>query len=280
MSRILITGANGQLGQCFKGLEQDFEDLKLHFCSKEDLDVTDTNALATKIGGEEYDYLINCAAYTAVDAAESAVELAKQLNETAVGAIAQACHKHSVHFIHISTDFVFDGLKTSPYTSEDATNPQSVYGATKRAGEERIIKSGVNHSIIRASWLYSKYANNFYKTVLRLAESKDQINVVNDQIGVPVSAFELAKQLLNLISRDKLPSGILHFAHSGQCSWMEFAQRIVEYHKLDLKIESISTEAYGAAAKRPAYSVMQQSPCFEQISWEQALKDVVLASKH
>lgn len=279
MSRILITGANGQLGQCFKQIEEQFN-LKLVFASRETLDITDQEAVEQELSTHQYDYLINCAAYTAVDAAESNLESAKLLNETAVGSISKACKKFSVHLVHISTDFVFDGLKTSPYTADDVTNPQSVYGSTKRAGEERIEESGATYSIIRASWLYSNFANNFYKTIIRLAQTKDQINVVNDQIGVPVSAQELAKQLLQLISKKKLPTGILHFAHKGQCSWMEFAQKIVEYNKLDLRIEPISTEAYGAAAKRPAYSVMKPSNCFEQIHWEKALKDVVLASKH
>jgi len=279
MSRILITGANGQLGQCFKQIEEQF-DLKLVFASRETLDITDQEAVEQELSDHQYDYLINCAAYTAVDAAEENETAACLINETAVGFISKACKKHSVHLVHISTDFVFDGLKTSPYTAEDATNPKSVYGSTKRAGEERIEESGAAYSVIRASWLYSNVANNFYKTIIRLAQTKDQINVVNDQIGVPVSAHELAKQLLQLISNKKLPTGILHFAHSGHCSWMEFAQKIVEYNKLDLRIEPISTEAYGAAAKRPAYSVMKPSSCFEQIPWEKALKDVVLASKH
>lgn len=279
MSRILITGANGQLGQCFKQIEEQF-DLKLVFASRETLDITDQEVVEQELNTHQYDYLINCAAYTAVDAAEENETAASLINETAVGFISKACKKHSVHLVHISTDFVFDGLKTSPYTAEDATNPQSVYGSTKRAGEERIEESGAAYSVIRASWLYSNFANNFYKTIIRLAQTKDQINVVNDQIGVPVSAQELAKQLLQLISKKKLPTGILHFAHSGHCSWMEFAQKIVEYNKLDLRIEPISTEAYGAAAKRPAYSVMKPSSCFEQIPWEKALKDVVLASKH
>lgn len=279
MSRILITGANGQLGQCFKQIEKQF-DLKLVFATRETLDITDQEAVEQELSTHQYDYLINCAAYTAVDAAEDNETAASLINETAVSSISKACKKFSVHLVHISTDFVFDGLKTSPYTAEDATNPQSVYGSTKRAGEERIIESGAAYSIIRASWLYSNFANNFYKTIIRLAQTKDQINVVNDQIGVPVSAQELAKQLLQLISNKKLPTGILHFAHKGQCSWMEFAQKIVEYNKLDLRIEPISTEAYGAAAKRPAYSVMKPSSCFEQIHWEKALKDVVLASKH
>ena len=279
MSRILITGANGQLGQCFKQIEEQF-DLELVFASRETLDITDQEEVEQELNTHQYDYLINCAAYTAVDAAEENETAASLINETAVGFISKACKKHSVHLVHISTDFVFDGLKTSPYTAEDATNPQSVYGSTKRVGEERIEESGAAYSVIRASWLYSNVANNFYKTIIRLAQTKDQINVVNDQIGVPVSAHELAKQLLQLISNKKLPTGILHFAHSGHCSWMEFAQKIVEYNKLDLRIESISTEAYGAAAKRPAYSVMKPSSCFEQIPWEKALKDVVLASKH
>ncbi len=279
MSRILITGANGQLGQCFKQIEKQF-DLKLVFASKETLDITDQEAVAQELRDHQYDYLINCAAYTAVDAAESNMESAQRLNEMAVGFIASACQKHSVHLVHISTDFVFDGLKTSPYTPEDATNPQSVYGSTKRAGEKRIEQSGATYSIIRASWLYSNFANNFYKTIIRLAQTKDQISVVSDQIGVPVSAQQLAKQLLQLIFNKKLPTGILHFAHSGHCSWMEFAQKIVENHKFNLRIEPISTEAYGAAAKRPAYSVMKPSSCFEQFPWEKALKDVVLASKH
>jgi len=279
MSRILITGANGQLGQCFKQIEEQF-DLKLVFASRETLDITDQEVVEQELNTHQYDYLINCAAYTAVDAAEENETAACLINETAVGFISKACKKHSVHLVHISTDFVFDGLKTSPYTAEDATNPKSVYGSTKRAGEERIEESGAAYSVIRASWLYSNVANNFYKTIIRLAQTKDQINVVNDQIGVPVSAHELAKQLLQLISNKKLPTGILHFAHSGHCSWMEFAQKIVEYNKLDLRIEPISTEAYGAAAKRPAYSVMKPSSCFEQIPWEKALKDVVLASKH
>lgn len=280
MSKILVTGANGQLGQCIRHLLSKYTNLYIKLCSREELDITDPNSIQVELNNNSYDYLINCAAYTAVDAAEENETAACLINETAVEHLSKVCKKHSVHLVHISTDFVFDGLKTNPYIPEDITNPQSVYGNTKRAGEERIIESGATHSIIRASWLYSNFANNFYKTIIRLAQTKDQINVVNDQIGVPVSAQELAKQLLNLLSKKELPTGILHFAHSGKCSWMEFAQKIVEYNKLDLRIEPISTEAYGAAAKRPAYSVMKQSSCFEQIPWEKALKDVVLASKH
>lgn len=278
MSKILIIGANGQLGQCFKAIEKQF-DLKITYCTREDLDITNPKSIERVLATNQCDYLINCAAYTAVDLAESQPEAAKLINDTAVGYLAEACKKHQIHLVHISTDFVFDGSKTEPYTPLDKKNPQSVYGKTKSGGEDKILKSGCSFSIIRGSWLYSNFANNFYKTMLRLAETKDQINVVNDQIGVPVSAQELAKQLLTLISTNTLPTGILHFAHKGSCSWMEFAQKIVELNNLSMKIGPISTEDYGAEAKRPAYSVMELSSCFNEIHWEMALKDVVLASK-
>lgn len=278
MSRVLVTGANGQLGQCFKHLEHEF-DVELVFASRDELDITKPNSIDKALKDKKYDYLINCAAYTAVDRAEEELDLAQLINVDAVDYLANSCKEYSVHLIQISTDFVFDGEKNSPYLPTDAKNPKSVYGKTKSEGEELIQKSGAIYTIIRASWLYSNFANNFYRTILRLAESKDEISVVNDQIGIPDSAEELAKQLLLLLETNNIPKGILHFAHSGSCSWMEFAQKIVELNHLKLKIKPISTEAYGAAAKRPVYSVMEQSSCFEQIHWEKALKDVVLTKK-
>ena len=279
MNRVLITGANGQLGQCFKALEPQ-SDLHITFATRAALDITDPDAIDVFLSDNSFDYLINAAAYTAVDKAEQEEDQARLINATASRFLAKACKKHNVHLVHISTDFVFDGTKTSPYLITDQKNPQSVYGKTKSEGEEHIIENGGSYSIIRASWLYSNFATNFYKTIIRLAQTKEVISVVNDHIGVPDSAEELAKQLLSLITNNTLPNGILHFAHSGSCSWMEFAKKIVELKNLDLGINPISTEAYGAPAPRPAYSIMQQSPCFTEVHWVKALKDVVLGLKH
>lgn len=274
---VLVTGANGQLGMCIKDLEKKYTNLNFIHTDYQHLDICDLQQVQAFFNTNKIDYCVNCAAYTAVDKAEEEQEKAFEVNAIGSRNLAIACKANQVILIHISTDFVFDGNKTEPYTEEDKPNPINVYGASKLQGEVEIQNILKEHFIIRTSWLYSEYGHNFMKTMLKLAETKDEIRVVSDQIGTPTYAGDLAKAVLNIIVAKKTAYGIYHYSNGGTVSWDGFAEAIFELSGKDVKIHPIATEAYPTAAKRPKYSVLDIAKIKQQLepfidSWEGRLK--------
>ena len=259
MKTVLVTGANGQLGKSIHRIASNYSELKFIFTDVADLDITNSEAVDAFFQSNKIAYCINCAAYTAVDKAEEEVDKAFLINATAVKNLAESCRNSGTVLIHVSTDFVFDGTKKTPYTEEDIPNPLSVYGKSKLKGEAYIQEIWDRHFIVRTSWLYSEYGNNFVKTMLRLAETRDEISVVNDQIGSPTYVGDLASFLLEIIDKFSRDYGLYHYSNEGSISWYDFAVEIFKQHKNAVRVVPIPTSAYPTAAKRPAYSVMDLS---------------------
>lgn len=255
MVRVLVTGAGGQSGQCLQSISQEYNEVEFVFMNSTELDITD-EAMVNEVFSKEYfDYCLNLAAYTAVDKAEDEVELAYKVNAEAVLYLVRACQKYNVTLVHISTDFVFDGEKDTPYTVSDIPNPINVYGASKLKGEKYIKEHLEKYYIVRTSWVYSDYGHNFKKTMLRLAEMRDEVNVVCDQVGSPTDAKDLVKYLL-LLMQEKQEYGVYHYRGNVVCSWYEFALSIFKENNINIKVNPIGTEAYPSKARRPRYSVL------------------------
>ena len=279
MKQVLVTGANGQLGNSIKRISTNFKDLKFVFTDVADLDITSSEEVNTFFESNALDYCINCAAYTAVDKAEEEVDKAFLINATAVKNLAEACQTTGAVLIHISTDFVFDGTKRTPYTEEDTPNPLSVYGKSKLKGEEYVQEICDRHFIVRTSWLYSEYGNNFVKTMLRLAETRKQISVVNDQIGSPTYAGDLAEFILKVISSESTAYGLYHYSNSGAISWYDFAVEIFRQFGKEIDVQPIKTKDYPTAAKRPKFSVLKTEKgntdaAIQTKSWDVRLKEL------
>lgn len=253
---VLVTGSNGQLGKCIKDLEKEHPYLNFIYTNYQSLDVCDLNQVQSFFNVNAVKYCVNCAAYTAVDKAEEEREEAFSINATGPKNLALACKENNVVLIHISTDFVFDGNKKEPYKEIDVPNPISVYGASKLQGEVEIQNILNEHFIIRTSWLYSEHGHNFMKTMLKLSDTKRELSVVNDQIGTPTYAGNLAEVVLNLIATKKAEYGLYHYSNGGEVSWYGFAKAIFELSGKNVKVNPITTKDYSTAAKRPAYSVL------------------------
>ena len=250
-NNILVTGCNGQLGNELKRLLCDAV-----FTSIDTLDITDEEAVINFVKENNINTIINCAAYTAVDKAEDDVDLAQKVNERGPQNLA----KTGCKIIHISTDYVFNGKNCKPYTPDDETNPISVYGKTKLAGETAVVELAREYAIIRTSWLYSPFGNNFVKTIRRLGEDKETINVVFDQTGTPTYARDLADAIVKIIPQlNKTNSGIYHFSNEGTCSWYDFAVEIMKLSNLNCRVLPISSADYPTKAARPFYSVLDKS---------------------
>lgn len=274
--KILVTGSNGQLGKELQKLSSDYPSFEFIFPGREDLPIHHFEMVRHYFSIYKPDYLINCAAYTAVDRAESEKDLAFQVNGEAVGVLAAICKENNCRFIHISTDYVFDGMATVPYKEDAATNPQSVYGASKLEGEKQAIQFNPDAIIIRTSWVYSEYGKNFVKTMLKLMSEKEEINVVNDQLGSPTYAADLATAILHIISSGKWQPGIYHYANTGIITWFDFAVAIKERTGSACRVNPIPTSQYPTPAKRPAYSVLHTSKIssvfgIELKDWKQSL---------
>lgn len=267
-TKVLVTGAKGQLGQCIQSIAHQYPTLNFLFVDKQQMDITNIIQISEFFKTHKVDWCINCAAYTAVDQAENHKEEAYQINVLGTRNIAQLCQEYDAKLIHISTDFVFDGLKTSPYTEWDATNPINVYGETKLKGELEVKAHCASHFIIRTSWLYSEFGHNFMKTMLRLASERDILRVVNDQIGSPTYALDLAESLLHIIQKDKDHYGVFHYSNQGQISWFEFAKTIFELVNHHIVLEQILTKDYPTLATRPLYSVLDTSKISEAFNLE------------
>lgn len=273
MIKVLVTGASGQLGRCIQDLKAVNEDIVFTFTTTKELDITNESLVNSTFENGDYNYCINCAAYTAVDKAESDIDKAYLVNAEAVKYLALACKKSNVVFIHISTDFVFDGEKREPYAEEDLPNPINVYGASKLKGEQYVQEILDDYFIVRTSWVYSEYGNNFVKTMLRLADERNEISVVGDQIGSPTYAGDLAKFLLHLISIRSDVYGIYHYSNKGIISWCEFATEIFKLAGKSVKINKIQTVQYPTPAKRPSYSVLKHGNDFSHmgVDWKTSL---------
>lgn len=255
--KILVTGSNGQLGSECRKLSSSFPDNEFIFVSRQELPIDDIDAVSDFFSSNKIDFCINCAAYTAVDKAESDKEMAFNINAQAVEHLAKCCHQNNVQFIHISTDYVFDGKNNVGYIESDATGPLNVYGESKLAGEIAAMKVNPNVIIIRTSWVYSAYGNNFVKTMMRLMKERDSINVVNDQIGKPTYAADLAGAIFYIIfSGETIMPGIYHYANDGIISWYDFACEIKRIGGYDCIINPIPSSAYPVPAKRPDFSIL------------------------
>ncbi len=261
---ILVTGANGQLGSEIRRLETKFPAYKFLFTDYDELSITDEKAVEQFFEENRPDFCINCAAYTAVDKAEEKSELylVEKLNADAVGYLANQCSKYHTKFLHISTDYVFDGLSSTPYTELDVPNPVSVYGATKLKGEKLAIQN-TDAIIIRTSWVYSSFGKNFVKTMMRLMQEKNEVKVVKDQFGTPTYAADLAAVILHIIKSGKWQSGIFHYSNDGITTWYHFAIAIRNIGKYSCAVNPIPTSSFPTPAKRPAYSVLNKSKISE-----------------
>ena len=265
---VLVTGANGQLGQSIQFIAKQYPNIQFIYTDYQELDITNFESCHTVFAKYKPQFCINTAAYTAVDKAESEAEKAHLINVIGPENLAKVCKEYNTILLHISTDFIFDGTSTSlsmtnGYKETDIPNPQSVYGQTKLDGEIAIQKNWEKHFIVRTSWVYSQFANNFMKTMLRLASERDTLSVVSDQIGTPTNAVDLAEVLIVIIVSSfkfQVSSfGIYNFSNEGQCSWYDFAKEIFHQKGVSIDLKPIPTSAYPTPAKRPAYSVLDKT---------------------
>ena len=261
MHNILVTGGNGQLGSELRQIAPNYTDYNFLFTDVKDLDITNHNAVAAFVEINNITVIINCAAYTAVDKAESEPELSDAINHLAVANFAQIAKDKNIKLIHISTDYVFDGTNHKPYLETDTPNPKSVYGQTKLDGELAMQKINPKNSIIiRTSWVYSKFGNNFVKTMLSLAETRDEISVVSDQIGSPTNAADIAQAILIILPKvNNCAVEVFNYSNEGVCSWYDFAKLIFDYNSIIVKLNPIKTIDYPTTAKRPMFSSMDKS---------------------
>ena len=254
---ILITGANGQLGNECKITAGKFPNYNCTFVTKEALSIIDKDAIDELFSLHHFDFCINCAAYTAVDKAESEKENAFEINATGTANLAAICKKYNAVLIHISTDYVFNGENADGYVEEDLTGPLNVYGETKLAGEKLAIAINPSTIVIRTSWVYSSFGKNFVKTMMKLMQEKEQLNVVCDQIGSPTYAADLAEVIFKIINSSNPVPGIYHYSNKGIISWYEFAQAIQEIGNYPCKVNPIPSSDYPVPAKRPGFSILK-----------------------
>ena len=261
MNNILVTGSEGQLGSELRTIALDFPDYNLLFTNRINLDITDHKAVKQFIESNKINAIINCAAYTAVDKAESEPALADAINHLAVANFATLSKENNIKLIHISSDYVFDGNSQKPYIETDTPNPQSVYGQTKLDGELAIQKiNPANSIIIRTSWLYSKFGNNFVKKMLRLGKTRHKISVVSDQIGTPTNAADLALAILEILPRlENTSVELFHYSNEGVCSWYDFALEIFKIRAIKTVVNTVKTSEFPTLVKRPTYSVLDKS---------------------
>lgn len=259
MKNILITGANGQLGNEMRVLSEENKEYTYFFTDVAELDICNEQAVMDFVKANDIHVIVNCAAYTAVDKAEENIEFCTKLNADAVGYLAKAAEANQAEFIQISTDYVFDGTAHTPYRETEPTCPNSVYGSTKLAGEQNALTLCSRSMVIRTAWLYSTFGNNFVKTMIRLGKERDTLGVIFDQIGTPTYARDLACAIYAAIRQGVTP-GVYHFSNEGVCSWYDFTKAI---HRLagikDCKVNPLHTEEYPTPAKRPHYSVLDKT---------------------
>lgn len=262
---ILLTGATGQLGQSINAIAANYPQYEMVFAKREQLDLSNAQSITQYFQQHTVDVIINCAAYTAVDKAESDSDLADKINHLGVKQLAQIAVQQQAKLIHISTDYVFNGQQHRPYVETDVVDPQGVYGATKQAGEQAVQRIMADNAlIIRTSWVYSQYGNNFVKTMLKLGGERDKLTVIYDQIGTPTYAHDLAEAIMNIVSSElfnqtQFKSQLFHYSSEGVCSWYDFAKAIFELSNVQCKVSPIETKDYPTPAKRPAYSLLNKA---------------------
>ena len=283
--RVLITGSNGQLGSEIKEIATKYSKLDFIFKDLPELDICNFEALQAFIMDNNINAIINCAAYTAVDKAEEDAEIAEKVNSKGVINIVNALQTVNGKLIHISTDYVFDGDHFLPYKETDPVSPIGVYGETKRAGELAVINSDIDSIVIRTSWLYSAYGNNFVKTMMRLGKEKKKLNVIFDQIGTPTFAGDLANICLAILSNEQnridKAGKVYHFSNEGVASWYDFATAVMKINKLDCEVLPIETKDYPTLAKRPHYSVLNKAKIKQNFKitipyWRDSLEGCIL----
>lgn len=280
MKKILVTGANGQLGQCLQKISSQFEEFEFIFTDSETLDITNKEEVNDFFWQNAPDFCINAAAYTAVDLAETEVEKAFLVNADGTENLAEACAENNAQFIHVSTDYVFDGENNLAYTEEDFTNPLGVYGASKLAGDELALEVNPCSVILRTSWVYSEFGKNFVKTMLNLFATKEELSIVADQFGQPTNANDLAEAIMKIIKSEKITPGIFNFSNLGRISWFDFAEKIAELSEAMIKLNAIETSQYPTPAKRPKNSVLDLDKISKTYAvplkpWEESLEDCV-----
>ena len=281
MLMVLVTGANGQLGRSIQEIIGELKDkVEFHFTDSNTLDISKELEVQDYFKKNHFNYCINCAAYTAVDNAEDNKDLAFAINAYGSKNLAEVCEEYNCIFIHVSTDFVFDGTKEEPYTTLDQPRPLNIYGASKLEGERLIQKVAKKYFIIRTSWVYSEFGNNFVKTMIKLSREKDKLDVVSDQIGSPTYARDLARFLLKIIIDKSDEYGIYHFSNDGVLSWYDFAKAIIKLKNSDTKVFPVTSSDYMTKASRPKYSVMNKEETIKTFGiklepWQTSLKTCV-----
>ncbi len=281
--KILVTGKNGQLGKSInKMIVNNKRDNEFVFVGREELDQSKKYSITSYFENNNFDIIVNCAAYTAVDKAEEEKELADQVNHLSVAQLAEIANKQQAKLIHISTDYVFDGESIEPYLESDPTRPINTYGKTKLAGEKAVLNlMSRNAVIIRTSWVYSEYGNNFVHTILKLGKDRDKLNIVDDQVGSPTYAGDLAKVIINIVQNEKfinteLVSQVYHYSNLGECSWYKFTKEIFELSDTKCTIYPITTKQYPTPAKRPMFTVLNKNKIIKKFDinipkWEDSL---------
>ena len=267
-TRVLVTGARGQLGSRLVEFGARRKALRVVGLGQSDLDITHPASIRNALAKHTPDVVVNAAAYTAVDLAESEQNRAFEINGKGVKNLAEACSEDGVALIHVSTDYVFGEVERVPLGPLEPTGPLGVYGASKLEGEEAFLASGVNGAVVRVAWLYDARGRNFLTTMLRLAQQHGRLKVVDDQHGIPTSAPALAEALLDMAERGQdMPQGIRHYAHDGHTTWHGFASAIVRHAGLDIPVEAVTSDAFPTAATRPAWSVLDGAPLHREMGW-------------
>ncbi|WP_128331583.1 dTDP-4-dehydrorhamnose reductase [Apibacter sp. HY039] len=282
MKRILVTGGDGQLGMSLKQKikEKPIAESTFVFTDVQELDIMDEMFVKTYFFSNKFDYVINCAAYTAVDRAESDQQIAEKLNAEAVKYLAKASAAQKATFIQISTDYVFSGNESTPRKEDDPVGPLGVYGKTKLSGEKFALEYNPKTYILRTAWLYSPFGNNFVKTMLKLFKEREEVNVINDQLGSPTNALDLADAILTIVQNDIQAYGVYHYSNEGECTWYQFAEEIKKLSRSAIKIEPIPTSGYPTPAERPKYSLLDKTKIKTTFGvsvpdWKESLKSIL-----
>lgn len=282
--KVLVTGKTGQLGQSINKIAANYPNFDFTFVGRDELDLSESSSIERFFNNKSFDAIVNCAAYTAVDKAETETELADQINHLAVGQMAAIAKQQNAYFIHLSTDYVFDGTNSKPYQEIDTTNPINVYGLTKLKGEQAVRLINPRGVIIRTAWVYSEFGNNFVKTMLRLGKERDSLNVIADQVGTPTYATDLARVIMKIVLTEvdrKIQLETYHYSNDGVCSWYDFAKTIFELADITCKVNPIETKDYPAPARRPHYSILNKNKinldyCLTRFFWKDSLVKCIL----